>query len=113
MNDYFIIMENEPTIEDLRAEILDYKKQLEQQSTTIENLTNQITTKDTTIENLNNQISTKDSTIENLNKDIGQLKQKNYDLFMQVSNNPQEPSREKEKEVISLDTIINNLRGEN
>ena len=99
MSDYFIIMENEPTIEDLRAEILDYKKQLEQQSTTIENL--------------NNQIITKDTTIENLNKDIGQLKQKNYDLFMQVSNNPQEPSREKEKEVISLDTIINNLRGEN
>lgn len=99
MNDYFIIMENEPTIEDLRAEIIDYKKQLEQQSTTIENL--------------NNQITTKDTTIENLNKDIGQLKQKNYDLFMQVSNNPQEPSKEKEKEVISLDTIINNLRGEN
>ena len=99
MSDYFIIMENEPTIEDLRAEIINYKKQLEQQSTTIENL--------------NNQITTKDSTIENLNKDIGQLKQKNYDLFMQVSNNPQEPSKEKEKEVISLDTIINNLRGEN
>ena len=85
MNDYFIIMENEPSIEDLRAEIINYKKQLEQQT----------------------------STIENLNKDIGQLKQKNYDLFMQVSNNPQEPPKEKEKEVISLDTIINNLRGEN
>ena len=99
MNDYFIIMENEPTIEDLRAEIIDYKKQLEQQSTTIENL--------------NNQITTKDTTIENLNKDIGQLKQKNYDLFMQVSNNPQEYPKENEKEVISLDTIINNLRGEN
>ena len=99
MSDYFIIMENEPSIEDLRAEIIDYEKQIEQQSTTIENL--------------NNQITTKDSTIENLNKDIGQLKQKNYDLFMQVSNNPQEPPKEKEKEVISLDTIINNLRGEN
>ena len=99
MSDYFIIMENEPTIEDLRAEIIDYKKQLEQQSTTIENL--------------NNQITTKDTTIENLNKDIGQLKQKNYDLFMQVSNNPQEPTKIQEKEVISLDTIINNLRGEN
>ena len=99
MNDYFIIMENEPSIEDLRAEIINYKKQIEQQSTTIENL--------------NNQITTKDSTIENLNKDIGQLKQKNYDLFMQVSNNPQEPPNNQEKEVISLDTIINNLRGEN
>ena len=99
MSDYFIIMENEPTIEDLRAEIIDYKKQLEQQSTTIENL--------------NNQIITKDTTIENLNKDIGQLKQKNYDLFMQVSNNPQESPKNQEKEVISLDTIINNLRGEN
>ena len=99
MSDYFIIMENETTIEDLRAEIINYKKQLEQQSTTIENL--------------NNQITTKDTTIENLNKDIGQLKQKNYDLFMQVSNNPQEPPKVKEKEVISLDTIINNLRGEN
>ena len=98
MSDYFIIMENEPTIEDLRAEIIDYKKQLEQQSTTIENL--------------NNQITTKDTTIENLNKDIGQLKQKNYDLFMQVSNNPQEPPKEKEIEVISLDTIINTIRGE-
>ena len=99
MSDYFIIMENEPTIEDLRAEIINYKKQLEQQSTTIENL--------------NNQITTKDTTIENLNKDIGQLKQKNYDLFMQVSNNPQEPPKTQETEVISLDTIINNLRGEN
>ena len=99
MSDYFIIMENEPTIEDLRAEIIDYKNQIEQQSTTIENL--------------NSQISSKDTTIENLNKDIGQLKQKNYDLFMQVSNNPQEPPKVKEKEVISLDTIINNLRGEN
>ena len=99
MSDYFIIMENEPTIEDLRAEILDYKKQIENQTTIIENL--------------NNQISTKDSTIENLNKDIGQLKQKNYDLFMQVSNNPQEPPNNQEIEVISLDTIINNLRGEN
>lgn len=99
MSDYFIIMENDPTIEDLRAEIIDYKKQIEQQTTTIENL--------------NNQITTKDTTIENLNKDIGQLKQKNYDLFMQVSNNPQEPSKPQEKEVISLDTIINNLRGEN
>ena len=99
MSDYFIIMENEPTIEDLRAEIIDYKKQLDQQSITIENL--------------NNQITTKDTTIENLNKDIGQLKQKNYDLFMQVSNNPQEPPKEKPIEVISLDTIINNLRGEN
>ena len=98
MSDYFIIMENEPSIEDLRAEIINYKKQIEQQSTTIENL--------------NNQITTKDSTIENLNKDIGQLKQKNYDLFMQVSNNPQEPPKPKEVEVISLDTIINNLRGE-
>ena len=85
MSDYFIIMENEPSIEDLRAEIIDYKKQIENQTTII----------------------------ENLNKDIGQLKQKNYDLFMQVSNNPQEPPKNQEKEVISLDTIINNLRGEN
>ena len=99
MSDYFIIMENEPTIEDLRAEIVEYKKQLEQQNTIIENLNNQITNKETTINSLNN--------------DIGQLKQKNYDLFMQVSNNPQEPPKPKEVEVISLDTIINNLRGEN
>ena len=99
MSDYFIIMENEPTIEDLRAEIVEYKKQLEQQNTIIENLNNQITNKETTINSLNN--------------DIGQLKQKNYDLFMQVSNNPQEPPKIQEKEVISLDTIINNLRGEN
>ena len=98
MSDYFIIMENEPTIEDLRAEIVEYKKQLEQQNTIIENLNNQITNKETTINSLNN--------------DIGQLKQKNYDLFMQVSNNPQEPPKPKEVEVISLDTIINNLRGE-
>ena len=99
INDYFIIMEvNEPSIEDLRAEILDYKNKLEQQNITIENL--------------NNQITTKDTTIENLNKDIGNLKQKNYDLFMQVSNNPQEPPKDKPIEVISLDTIINNLRGE-
>ena len=84
MSDYFIIMEVEPSIEDLRAEIIDFKKQIEQQNITI----------------------------ENLNKDIGNLKQKNYDLFMQVSNNPQEPPKEKPIEVISLDTIINNLRGE-
>ena len=98
MSDYFIIMGEEQTIEDLRAEIVEYKKQLEQQATTIENL--------------NNQITTKDTTIENLNKDIGQLKQKNYDLFMQVSNNPQESPKDKPIDVISLDTIINNLRGE-
>ena len=98
MSDYFIIMENEPTIEDLRAEIVEYKKQLEQQNTIIENL--------------NNQISNNETMITNLNNDIGQLKQKNYDLFMQVSNNPQEPPKPKDVEVISLDTIINNLRGE-
>ena len=98
MNDYFIIMENEPSIEDLRAEIIDYKKQIENQTTIIENL--------------NNQISTKDTTIENLNKDIGQLKQKNYDLFMQVSNTPQTPPEPKQVEVVSLDTIINTIRGE-
>ena len=98
MSDYFIIMEEEQSIEDLRAEIVEYKKQLEQQNNIIENLNNQITNKETTINSLNN--------------DIGQLKQKNYDLFMQVSNNPQEPPKPKEVEVISLDTIINNLRGE-
>ena len=98
-NDYFIIMEiDEPSIEDLRAEILVYKNKLEQQNITIENL--------------NNQITAKETTIENLNKDIGNLKQKNYDLFMQVSNNPQELPKDKPIEVISLDTIINNLRGE-
>ena len=43
MNDYFIIMENEPSIEDLRAEIIDYKKQIENQTTIIENLNNKIT----------------------------------------------------------------------
>ena len=98
MSDYFIIMENEQTIEELRAEIINYKKQIENQTTTIENL--------------NNQITTKDSTIENLNKDIGQLKQKNYDLFMQVSNTPQTPPEPKPVEVVSLDTIINTIRGE-
>ena len=98
MSDYFIIMEEEQSIEDLRAEIVEYKKQLEQQNTIIENLNNQITNNETTISNLNN--------------DIGQLKQKNYDLFMQVSNNPQESPKPQEAEVISLDTIINNLRGE-
>lgn len=98
--DYFIIMENnEPSIEDLRAEIINYKKEIDQQKVTIDNL--------------NNQLSTKDTTIESLNKDIGNLKQKNYDLFMKVSNNPQEPPKEKTVEVISLDTIIQNLRGEN
>ena len=99
MSNYFIIMENEPSIEDLRADLINYKTQLEQQSTTIENL--------------NNQLTEKDKTITTLNSDIGNLKQKNYDLFMQVSNNPQEPPKIQEKEVISLDTIINNLRGEN
>ena len=98
MSDYFIIMENEPTIEDLRVEIVEYKKQLEQQNTIIENLNNQITNKETTINSLNN--------------DIGQLKQKNYDLFMQVSNTPQTPPEPKPVEVVSLDTIINTIRGE-
>ena len=97
----FIIMNKEESIEDLRAEILDYQSKIEQLNTNIENL--------------NNQINEKDKTITTLNNDIGNLKQKNYDLFMQVSNNPQESPKEKEKEieVISLDTIINNLRGEN
>ena len=95
----FIIMNKEESIEDLRAEILDYQSKIEQLNTNIENL--------------NNQINEKDKTITTLNSDIGNLKQKNYDLFMQVSNNPQEPPKEKEIEVISLDTIINTIRGEN
>ena len=97
----FIIMNKEESIEDLRAEILDYQSKIEQLNTNIENL--------------NNQINEKDKTITTLNSDIGNLKQKNYDLFMQVSNNPQESPKEKEKEieVISLDTIINTIRGEN
>ena len=97
----FIIMNKEPSIEDLRAEILDYQSKIEQLNTNIENL--------------NNQITEKDEKITSLNSDIGNLKQKNYDLFMQVSNNPQEPPKPKEKEieVISLDTIINTIRGEN
>ena len=95
----FIIMNKEESIEDLRAEILDYQSKIEQLNTNIENL--------------NNQIKEKDETITTLNSDIGNLKQKNYDLFMQVSNNPQEPPKEKEIEVISLDTIINTIRGEN
>ena len=94
----FIIMNKEESIEDLRAEILDYQSKIEQLNTNIENL--------------NNQINEKDETITALNSDIGNLKQKNYDLFMQVSNNPQEPPKEKEIEVISLDTIINTIRGE-
>ena len=95
----FIIMNKEESIEDLRTEILDYQSKIEQLNINIENL--------------NNQINEKDKTITTLKSDIGNLKQKNYDLFMQVSNNPQEPPKEKEIEVISLDTIINNLRGEN
>ena len=95
----FIIMNKEPSIEDLTAEILEYQSKIEQLNTNIENL--------------NNQINEKDKTITTLNSDIGNLKQKNYDLFMQVSNNPQEPPKEKEIEVISLDTIINTIRGEN
>ena len=97
----FIIMNKEESIEDLRAEILDYQSKIEQLNTNIENL--------------NNQINEKDRTITTLNSDIGNLKQKNYDLFMQVSNNPQESPipKEKEIEVISLDTIINTIRGEN
>ena len=97
----FIIMNKEESIEDLRAEILDYQSKIEQLNTNIENL--------------NNQINEKDRTITTLNSDIGNLKQKNYDLFMQVSNNPQESTipKEKEIEVISLDTIINTIRGEN
>ena len=94
----FIIMNKEESIEDLRAEILDYQSKIEQLNTNIENL--------------NNQINEKDETITALNSDIGNLKQKNYDLFMQVSNNPEEPPKEKEIEVISLDTIINTIRGE-
>ena len=94
----FIIMNKEESIEDLRAEILDYQSKIEQLNTNIENL--------------NNQINEKDETITALNSDIGNLKQKNYDLFMQVSNNPQEPPKEKEIEVISLDTIISTIRGE-
>ena len=98
MSDYFIIMENEPSIEDLRAEILEYQSKIEQLNTNIENL--------------NNQINEKDKTITTLNSDIGNLKQKNYDLFMQVSNTPQTPPEPKPVEVVSLDTIINTIRGE-
>ena len=94
----FIIMNNEPSIEDLRAEILEYQSKIEQLNTNIENL--------------NNQINEKDKTITTQNSDIGNLKQKNYDLFMQVSNTPQTPPEPKQVEVISLDTIINTIRGE-
>ena len=94
----FIIMNKEPSIEDLRAEILEYQSKIEQLNTNIENL--------------NNQINEKDKTITTLNSDIGNLKQKNYDLFMQVSNNPQTPPETKPVEVVSLDTIINTIRGE-
>ena len=94
----FIIMNKEESIEDLRAEILDYQSKIEQLNTNIENL--------------NNQINEKDETITTLNSDIGNLKQKNYDLFMQVSNTPQTPPEPKPLEVVSLDTIINTIRGE-
>lgn len=94
----FIIMNKEPSIEDLRAEILEYQSKIEQLNTNIENL--------------NNQINEKDKTITTLNSDIGNLKQKNYDLFMQVSNTPQTPPEPKPVEVVSLDTIINTIRGE-
>ena len=94
----FIIMNKEESIEDLRAEILDYQSKIEQLNTNIENL--------------NNQINEKDKTITTLNSDIGNLKQKNYDLFMQVSNTPQTPPEPKPVEVVSLDTIINTIRGE-
>ena len=94
----FIIMNKEPSIEDLRAEILEYQSKIEQLNTNIENL--------------NNQINEKDKTITTLNSDIGNLKQKNYDLFMQVSNTPQTPPEPKQVEVVSLDTIINTIRGE-
>ena len=94
----FIIMNKEPSIEDLRAEILDYQSKIEQLNTNIENL--------------NNQINEKDKTITTLNSDIGNLKQKNYDLFMQVYNTPQTPPEPKPVEVVSLDTIINTIRGE-
>ena len=94
----FIIMNKESSIEDLRAEILEYQSKIEQLNTNIENL--------------NNQINEKDKTITTLNSDIGNLKQKNYDLFMQVSNTPQTPPEPKPVEVVSLDTIINTIRGE-
>ena len=94
----FIIMNKEESIEDLRAEILEYQSKIEQLNTNIENL--------------NNQINEKDKTITTLNSDIGNLKQKNYDLFMQVSNTPQTPPEPKPVEVVSLDTIINTIRGE-
>ena len=94
----FIIMNKEESIEDLRAEILEYQSKIEQLNTNIENL--------------NNQITEKDKTITTLNSDIGNLKQKNYDLFMQVSNTPQTPPEPKPVEVVSLDTIINTIRGE-
>ena len=94
----FIIMNKEPSIEDLRAEILEYQSKIEQLNTNIENL--------------NNQINEKDKTITTLNSDIGNLKQKNYDLFMQVSNTPQTPPEPKPVEVVSLDTIINTIRDE-
>ena len=93
-----IIMNKEESIKDLSAEILDYQSKIEQLNTNIENL--------------NNQINEKDKTITTLNSDIGNLKQKNYDLFMQVSNTPQTPPEPKPVEVVSLDTIINTIRGE-
>ena len=61
---------------------------------------------------LQNKISNQEETITTLNSTISDLKVKNYDLFLKVSN-PIEIPKQKEQEVNTMSTadIVNKLLG--
>ena len=64
------------------------------------------------IETLNSQITEKDKTIDSLNSNVSDLKQKNYDLFIKVSNPPPNIDTPKQQEVLTIDELINTMIGD-
>lgn len=85
-------------VEDLREEILNLNKQLEA-SLKVQ-------------EGLNNSLKEKEALIADLNNSVSDLKSKNYDLFVQVSNKIEEPKVETKEDIMPLSDIINSMIGD-
>lgn len=68
------------TIEELRAEV-----------TKLQNENHQLTEN---YETVKSQLDERDSTIESLHSNISELKQKNYDLFVQIGTQRKEDSKQ-------------------
>lgn len=64
--------------------------------------------------NANETIKAKETMINTLNSNVSELKQKNYDLFIKVSNNVEQVEKnETEEKEVSTSDIISNLIGGN